>query len=45
MLVDEVVEDMAIVIVKKEIRGFVSHYLRAKEESKNQFDPVEQYRR
>ena len=42
MLVDEVVADMATVIVKKEIRGFVAHYLRAKEESKNQFDPVEQ---
>ena len=42
MLVDEVVADMATVIVKKEVRDFVAHYLRAKEESKNQFDPVEQ---
>ncbi len=42
LLVDEVVEDITTVTVKKEVRKFVTSYLEVKEETKNQFDPIEQ---
>ena len=42
MLVDEVVEDLTTVVVKKEVRSFVTSYLQVKEERKDQYDPIEQ---
>jgi hypothetical protein len=41
MVLEDVVEDLATVVVKKQVHSFVNEYLHRKEEKNNQFDPVQ----